>query len=208
MTVLPHVIAGLALLVALAVPRTAHAGIGDFIWEMSGPELFGLGVQCDIWFAKAVPHCKTPLDLARLSGRNEAEKRIWIRVEGTGYFSTTKDQGPLEFSWFRTWMVGADPVLHFGGWPFLGGRAYHGIGGSFNWLMGEFSSFGNLAWKAEPIAVRYGTVEYAMTLRRYGNGFDGDPSQADHLSKGTASELVVGGVVRLVVPPLRKPPTQ
>jgi hypothetical protein len=193
-----------ALFAILGVPRPGHAGLADYIWEMSGPELWGLGFECDIWFAKNTPHCKFA-DLVRLTGRDQSPKPIWVSVEATGYFSTTKDQNDIEFGWFQTWMAGVDPMINVGGWRFLNGRAYHGAGGSFNWLMGDFRPCGNQGWKIRPVVLRFGRWEYAYNLRLYRKGFDGDPSDPDHLSKGESSEVVHGFVVRLIVPPFRKP---
>jgi hypothetical protein len=162
----------------------------DMIYEMSGPQMWGLGLECELSFPGG--RCRGFQKAISITGDRDVDNDVWLALDARGYFSTGKDQDTVKFGWFDTWMAGVDPMVAFGGYdvPVLG-RVHHGIGGSFNWLMGNFAPFGNQALKVRFFRFEFpGPLEFTYDLRLYGNGFEGDPLRPDHLRKIEASERV------------------
>ena len=78
-------------LLVLATPRTGSAGIGELIWEMSGPQFVGGGIQCKFTLQLRVGNLLRDVARSRFSPHAEAEgevstftRRRAVRVHGEG----------------------------------------------------------------------------------------------------------------------------
>ena len=171
------VLAGLAILTLLGTPRQADAGLVDWIWEMSGPRMIGVAIDCR-FSSRDNPECYLFKPL--LSGPRE-RPRSWLSLEGGLYFSIPKEEedADQDYGFGDVWMVAIDPVVHIRSMLARDGRlkVYHGVGASYNVLFGgNFSSFDKLGAKIRPIAFEYEvsdvfTYGLLYTVRLYANEF-------------------------------------
>ncbi|HEY1303280.1 MAG TPA: hypothetical protein VGF24_07005 [Vicinamibacterales bacterium] len=195
----------------LATPRTGSAGIGEWIWEMSGPSMIGLTTGCSVGFKKnsasRVDRCsvfgipikpRSPLSTpvgTLLSDAMETVPtslgKIWLVLDGGAYFSLPKNSGEDEnekdFGFFHTGMGTVDPMIGF-----KSALGEHAVGMTANFVFGkEFAAFKNFGVKVRPISLRWHRVIWEWNIRLYPNGFDvvagSDPAE---LKKGDGFEWV------------------
>jgi hypothetical protein len=189
------------LLVVVAAPRTASAGLLDLIWEMSGPQLLGLGPHCEM----PLPANRKPQCVLYIVGgidRRDGDK-FFLILDAAVYFSTGKNAGddrkPIVFRLAHTGMFGIDPTLAYEWAGSRHTRWYSGIGVSLNGFFGQgFSPFDNYAVKLRPVAVehqfRVMKLSVEVNLRLYPNGFvtRERPRGAAALARGEESEWING----------------
>lgn len=200
-------------LAILAFPRTSHAGIIDVILEMSGPQLLGFGLQCDIALDDgATPQCM--LFGKRLGWETRRSERVWVDLLAAAYFSTGRDNEDKEnnvqhhFSAGRARMIGFDPMVSTRLNPSSSSshRLYSGIGVSLNRFFGpDIEAFNNWAIKLRPLGWDWDRgfafwgqtwkLDAAYNLRLYPNGFDA--TENGGLSSTSELEVVHGFVVGL-----------
>jgi hypothetical protein len=163
--------------VMLTIPRVAHAGIGEFIWEMSGPQMWGGGVQCKYSLKWELKQCYVTVPIPAIA--KAPAERFRFSIDGGLYVSTGKDADGVDYEAWKTWMLAFDPMIEFVTWEKTDRdinqrrELYHGIGGvSYNFLFGpDFRRFSNLAFKVRPIGYRYGRFAFEFDLRMYPDGF-------------------------------------
>ena len=163
--------------VMLTLPRIAHAGIGELIWEMSGPQMIGGGLECKFSPTTGkleISYATLPVPLLT----PEAPRRFRISLDGGIYTSTGKNAGDVDYQAFKTWMLAFDPMIEVvsydNGVQGKGRRElYHGVMGvSYNYLFGSgFAPFTNVALKLRPIGYGFGRFNVEFDLRMYPNGF-------------------------------------
>jgi hypothetical protein len=200
-------------LAILAFPRTSDAGLIDVILEMSGPQLIGFGLECDLAVdGDGKPEC-TILGIRLGSpGPEVRRRRVWVNVLAAAYVSTGRDGKEngqqIPFSGFETRMVGFDPMVAVRWSPDSWGshRLHVGGGFSLNRFFGaDIDTFNNWAFKVRPLAWdwdraflfwgRQWTLGAAYNLRVYPNGFDASPTGG--LASTSERELVHGFLVGL-----------
>jgi hypothetical protein len=195
---------GLALLALLAFPSAGHASIWDFIWSMSGPQMQGLVLHCELdWEGNAGKFGETKdqngnvIKNARAWTLTEcrfidkrfvgylaprADRRTWLTLDTIGYVSTGKnseDEGiQFDFSAWQNQMLAFEPLLEIRGPSFFGGDLvlHHGlIGATYNVLFGDFPTFDKLGFKFRPVGVTIKRrFNTAFQIRLYPNGFTED----------------------------------
>ena len=89
-------VVALALCFVAGGATRAQAGLGDVIWGMSGPQMYGYGfLRCRTPIAGGTTQCS--LVERRLGNKLERDtienRRAWVNLEGTIYTSGTKDAG-------------------------------------------------------------------------------------------------------------------
>jgi hypothetical protein len=141
---------GIVLSALLAFPTVSSASFMDFIYEMSGPQLVSVfPVHCEYDLLKHKSLCE--LYYWRFAGEANPESGFWLGFNSAGYFSTFKDSPTGEYGWFMSDMLTFEPMF----WGRSSSRFYHGIGLSTDFFVGkEFSRFGAVALKVEPLNVR------------------------------------------------------
>ena len=188
----------------LAFPRTSHAGLMDVIWEMSGPQLLGVGLQCDFRLQRGTnPEC-TFLGI-RLGPRPSESPRLWVNLLAAAYFSTGTDGEEngvqIPFSAGRARMIGIDPMAAVALYRGPTHRWHSAIGLSWNTFFGpDIDTFNNVAIKLRPVAWdrTFGnriTFGLAYNLRLYPDGFDATPTGG--LNSTSDPEVVHGFLVGL-----------
>ena len=199
-------------LVILAFPRSSHAGIMDVIWEMSGPQLLGFGLQCDIGLDRAIsPECM--LFGKRLGWESHQSQLVWVNLLAAAYFSTGRDNTDennqqVTFSGGRVRMIGFDPMFAMRVNPNAASahRLHVGLGLSLNRFFGpDIDAFNNVAIKVRPLAWDWDRpfrflgqswkLGAAYNLRVYPDGFDSTPNGG--LASTGDSEAVHGFLVAL-----------
>jgi hypothetical protein len=198
-----------AVVLVMGTPRTGSAGIAEWIWEMSGPSMFGVTTGCSVGlgmkdsFKERVNRCSLfgfPLKprLPEAPPNTPAEEtvpsglgKVWVVLDGGTYFSLGKNSGEdvneKEFLAFHTGMLTFDPMI---GFKTVWGE--HAVGLTYNYLFGkEFDSFSNVGVKVRPFSLRWHRVIWEWNIRLYPNGFDvvegSDPAA---LKKGDSFEWV------------------
>jgi hypothetical protein len=136
-------IAVIALVAVVAFPNEGRASFWDYIWEMSGPQMFQLvSFSYPIAFKVRPKECEVPgatcpevggrvfsrkaffLDDAPLHPpKDKKDKllhladrqgpRFWLVVETSAYTSTGKNSGQDEYEFGQTFMVAAEPLFEY-----------------------------------------------------------------------------------------------
>jgi hypothetical protein len=166
-----------AAVLVLSTPRTGSGGIGEWIWEMSGPSMFGVGLEC-----KYTLNGKLDLEHCYLVGAPIARgtppdtRRLRLSLESGIYFSLGKNASGQDYEFGKTWMATFDPMLEVVSHECGGLAIYHGIlGVSYNFLAGvDMDSFINVALKLRPIGFQFGRYNFEYNMRVYPNGFTAD----------------------------------
>ena len=98
-------------------PRVAEAGIGEFIWEMSGPQMVGGGVQCKFHLTGGLDICYVSFPLpAPLIAADAPKPRFRVSLDGGVYVSTGKNAGGVDYEAWKTWMLAFDPMIERVSW--------------------------------------------------------------------------------------------
>lgn len=165
----------IVLFASLAVPGAANAGIIDFIWEMSGPQMIGFLTNCEFDLHEDRHECRV-LDV-HLSGDRQfrEQRRLWLTLTGGAYFSTGRDSdtNTNEFELGSVKMLAYEPTLDVRSYQSRNLKFDHGvIGLSYFYLIGsKFKKYDNIGLKLVPIAVTIGPVNVAYNFRIFPNGF-------------------------------------
>jgi hypothetical protein len=165
--------------VLLVEPKTAHAGLIDFIWDMSGPQMVGAVLRCRVPLGGGTTQCEfVEKKVGIQSGQTDVMKgpRAWFNVEGAVYTSTGKNESDIDFRAFRTHMLAFDPVVEYAWVSNDRVRLFTGAGATLQFLFGDrFRRFGKAGFKVRPVGVELGDhVELAFNVRLYPDGFGAD----------------------------------
>jgi len=185
------------LLITLGAPRTSDAGILEFIWEMSGPQLIGYGHACILDLRAKPVRCQ--LDLIKDSPDGQNRRSVYLTLQGSIFFSTPRDQKTVEYDWFDVGMVALEPRLMMSSKvPSSrdGVRLTHGAGITYDYLFGKnFDSFDRLGFLIVPIEVTYRNIAIAAKIRLYRHGFTDDDFGVGQRTPESdrPSEAVYGG---------------
>ena len=181
--------AGIVVALMLMVPRTASAGMGefvDYIIGLTGPQMVGLPIACQLDLetretACYVSHVRIPQQDAGVDERYWQNRRFWVSIGGGAYVSTGKNSEMREFEAFRVGMLGFEPMINYRTVaPESRNFAIeHGAGPSLLYLFGKgFDSFVKGGIKVRPVAVTWTNIGrrrmdigVAYNLRIFPNAF-------------------------------------
>ena len=196
--------------VLVVTAQPARASIFDIFWEMSGPQLLGIGAQCEVGLNPGKEHGCAFLFYDGIRWGQRKRQRLWLSIEPAIYFSSGKnssDRGLIfAFRAGRARMFAIDPLVAFK-WAKKDSnrvRLYSAAGFSFNRFFGpEVDDFNNVAFKFRPIVADFrigaqSTLGFTYNFRLYPDGFDTQqrPGEA-RLLKGRSPEWVHGLAVAL-----------
>lgn len=187
---------GLFIAVLLGLPRSSDAGILEFIWEMSGPQLIGYGHSCRLPLGTKPVGCQ--VDVARDSP-DGPNRRAFLVLQGAAFFSTSRDSKTVKYEWFDVGMFAFEPtVMVASKMPSSrdGVRVAHGSGITYNFLFGrDFDSFDKFGILIVPFEVTYRNMAVAAKVRIYPNGFTDDEFGVGRRVEGgdRPAEAVYGG---------------
>ena len=192
------VVMGALFLAMLGTPRTSEAGLFDFIWEMSGPQMIGAGFGCLFTRKEAkreecriggVPPGPTVTSNEARAARKPGEQRnkLFFSLNGgyylsTGHDSTEKTADNTEvkngYDWQDVQMLAGTAGIAYrsmGHSAESNWRIHHGVGGTYNFLFGRhFQAFDKAGLTFAPIDVAYKRISVGFTARLYPNGFTRD----------------------------------
>jgi hypothetical protein len=167
------VVTGALLLAVLGVPRPTQAGLLDFIWEMSGPQMIGVGYGCYYTLGFEREECRIhgvtamPTTATRRHGP--------FIVLDTSYFLST-DKGKYDGGQVHMFMI--EPGVAFrtiGDTAAQDWRLYHSIGATYDYLFGkDMRGFDKAGIKITPFDLAYKRVAFAFEVRLYPRGFTDD----------------------------------
>jgi hypothetical protein len=183
--------AGIVLVALLAFPGSSHAGIFDFIWELSGPRLVTwLTFDCEFNLINPGAECRIYDIKVAGDAPPRAGRRLWLALDNGFY--TSIDKG--EYRRFENHMFAIEPMLR---WQSQHSR--HGVGVTYNLLYGaNFKTFDALGLKIVPFTIPARRVVIIPTIRFYTDSFIapqfgvGKATSEDVTRKG---ELVIGASV-------------
>jgi hypothetical protein len=172
------------LCATLAYPEHARAGLGDIIWEMTGPQLVGGIVRCRVPFNGTATQCD--VRTLRTNETKEVEK-IWFAAEGGVYVSTGHNGGGIPYEAWNIWMLTLEPMFEVR-YPSGGdisqaytrnsgvGAVYGGIGPMINRFLvkGPAEAFTKYGIKVRPIAIAYNGWAVEWNIRVYPDGVTPD----------------------------------
>jgi hypothetical protein len=183
---------GIALLTFLVclVPQVASAGLGELIWEMSGPQFAGANIRCRTQFNVWKPKCYvSPAVLVAFEGDKRVPRILtWLSIEGGVYVSTgknnTEDGTEFDYRFASVAMFGLEPMVEFVSplekiLPFLpdgdiekeGLTFYHGVGYMLDgFVLNNPGPFAMDGVKLRVIGVSYRKYEFDFNLRVYRHG--------------------------------------
>jgi hypothetical protein len=175
------VAAAIALVALLAFPRTGSAGLLDFIWEMSGPQMIGGGFACRWAADETLPQqCRVGgLRIEPLFTDQGEEPWLFLSMAGGWYFSTGKDSrdatgARVEYDFFENHMLTFEPTVEVLSRRFTPDlKMYQGLGGlTLNYLFGvDHKPFWKAGIKLTPILIEYKRWSFSANVRLYPDGF-------------------------------------
>jgi hypothetical protein len=183
---------GLIALILVGGARTSEAGIGDLIWELSGPQMVGAGVACRFSFKGIFQYCEWAAGVAGLTfnaAPNENPRWFWT-LGGAGYVSTGKNSrykdnrscptaaacagDEIDYHDFDHRMLSFEPTLDYlvsggmdAGLFLTAGPTFHAV-----WNR-DAPRFQKTGIKIAP-ELRFKSVTFSYNLRFYPDGFGPD----------------------------------
>jgi hypothetical protein len=217
-------LAGIVLAAVLASPQLASASIIDFIWEMSGPQMIGVPIYCDIDLRTDEKECRiggirlpspklTTVEKAAREREDyrafRATRTFWLSMQGGVFASTTKDSDMSEFEAWKVQMLSWEPMLGYRSFSSASERFVidHGLAGvSYFILFGsDFKRFHNVGFKFTPIGVTYRWVNVSYNVRLFPSGFTSEQFNVDGSSTThRGREILTGFSVGFLFPPVGK----
>lgn len=176
---LPVMVALVGIL--LIRPGDAQAGLMDFIWDMSGPQMIGGTFRCRIPVGGGATKCSAVgypvFGVDKFASDVMTERRTWVNLGAALYTSTGKNDGDTNYRAWRTEMVSFEPMVEHAWVSNARFRVFQGAGGTFQFLFGPDvpDAFGNAGFKLRLIGVEIGDLwEVAFNMRLYPDGFGSD----------------------------------
>lgn len=167
---------GVILFALFALPRPSDAGILEFIYEMSGPQLIGYGHSCILPLRSKPVRCD--IDVIREASDDRGRRGPHLALQGSVFFSTPRDSETVEYDWFDVGMVALEPTVLFASKVPTGSggvRVSHGAGITYNYLFGRhFDSFSKFGYLIVPVEITYRNIAVAAKIRLYQHGFTDD----------------------------------
>lgn len=168
----------------LAYPQHARAGLGDIIWEMTGPQMVGKIIRCRFPLNDTGPQCQVR---TLREDASKGEEKIWFAAEGGVYVSTGHNSGGHDYEAWNIWMLTFEPMLEVR-YPSGGdisraytkdsgrGAVYGGIGPMINRFLvkGPAKAFTRYGIKFRPIAIAYNGWGVEWNIRVYPDGVTPD----------------------------------
>ena len=175
-------VTGLFAAIMLVRPHTAAAGFVEFIYEMSGPQLLGIGPSCRIGLGSGqVPRCsffgaieafEPRVDTTRTPPRARLSSDF-------GYFTADGADVNGTYRFNEVKMIGIEPIVEVRSGQLGKATFHHGAGALFHHFRGDsFDSFWRRGVKVRvvsfelPVKSRV-AVGGAWNIRYYANRVEG-----------------------------------
>lgn len=206
---------GVLLVALLAVPRPSEAGLIEFIWELSGPQMIGGGFGCTFDTSGKRRDCRLASAASIVSETEPEDNGPFFFIGGEHTFSTGKNarhpetREVINYRFFRIHRLAVTPGVSFRNkWLLLGSaRVYHAAAVSGELFLGaDFSRFTKLGFALTPVEVIFDEtgssavkLGAALKLRYYPHGFTPDEfGFGSRLDFDRPAEWSIGGAMSLV----------
>jgi hypothetical protein len=172
--------------VLLGIPRASDAGILDFIWEMSGPQMIGIAEGC-LYSAKDKKFVQCRIgDIPTFLRRHMdiESKGPFIGFSAGLYGSTGVDSRTQQYDWFQVGMLELGTGLSFRSYQVGGAdnkevQFHHGFGVAYERLFGRhMRPVNKFAITVTPVDVTVKKIAFGVKLRLYPEGFTDDDFNA------------------------------
>ena len=187
-------------LVLVGSSGTAEAGIGDLIWELSGPQMVGVGINCRYDFRGKLKYCEWSPGVAGLQkqfsesvNRADSPESRWLWSWGVaGYVSTGKNNryddsracpprafacegNEIDYRAFDHRMLSFEPTIDYYVGDLRNARIFVSAGETFHVVWNrDAERFTKRGFKLVPIEIQTDRVTVAFNLRYYADGFGVD----------------------------------
>jgi len=163
----------------LALPRHSDAGLIDFIWEMSGPQMLGPGIMCIIGSTDRGCFGTSAITVERAARQANASRQLrhgpYLFLHGDWTFSTGKDTGDQHYDFFKTHRLAFAPQVMVRSGSAGNVGFFHGGGTTYEVLFGKgFDTFDKFGFVLTPVEAVFEHVSFAFRMRIYPNGFTPD----------------------------------
>ena len=171
-------VVGLLLIALVGIPRPSEAGLLEMIWEMSGPQMFGLGYSCmysprtQTW-----EQCRVGGNLIAQEPHTPKKKGPFLVLGASIMGSTNKNSETQPYHWGEIWMLALQPGVAFRSYDNAecAIQVHHGVGVEYEVLFGgDIQTFDKFAFTVTPVNVSFRRVAFGIKLRMYPNGFTDD----------------------------------
>jgi hypothetical protein len=165
------VVGGL-LLMLLGAPRPSNAGLLEIIWEMTGPQMLGLGYSCmHSPKTQTIEQCRWS-PLVRGLNTTTGIKGPFLVFGGSILGSTGVDSPSQDYDWLEIGMVTLDPGVAVRSHNQGDVQVHHAVGLSYNLIFGrDVETFHKWAITVTPYDITIVRFAVGLKLRLYPNGF-------------------------------------
>jgi hypothetical protein len=197
-------IAGSLLIAVLGVPRPSEAGLLEIIWEMSGPQMLGLGYGCMYSVRTgSLEQCRLGAGLISRDKNYATKNGPFLVLGGSILGSTGKDSRSQGYDWGEIWMLALEPGVAMRSYDNQQRdiQVHHGVGISYDVLFGDdIRRFDKFAITVTPVDVAFRRVAFGVKLRMYPNGFTDDEFKpGPRVSKNRPFETTLGFTFNLIL---------
>lgn len=182
--------------VGLLQPRASEAGLADFIWGLSGPQMFGVGYGCRWGFSGEQDVC----EIGAPGNLRDNDPRFFHTLAASVYFSTGLNvpyggSATVDYGAFRVWMLALEQSVSVRG--SVGKmRSYHGVGLTFTPGVSFHEGvhgFSNAGVKITPLElVVSNRLALSGVVRYFPHRFVPSDFNYDHPSASRDGEWTVG----------------
>ena len=196
------VVGTLLFALMLGAPRPSDAGILEIIWEMSGPQMLGVGYGC-LYSLKGERQCRIGSGFFKgLAQERTKGPGPYLGFTGIIYGSTGKDSATQQYDWWEVGMVALEPVIAFRSYECgTDVQVHHGVGISYDILFGrDIPTFDKFAFTVTAIDVTIKRVAVGVKFRLYPNGFTDDEFKpGPRLNMNRPFETTVGFTFNVIL---------
>lgn len=164
---------GMLLFALLGAARTSEAGLLEFIWGLSGPQMLGTGYGCTLTFKGNIEDCRLGASLTPPPALGQAVARGPFLFLGGALLLSTGRDSDQSYDGLEVQMVELTPALTFRSWtsPSSNFRVSHGAGVAFDFFSGDrFQHFTKVAFASTLVGFEYKRLVLSLTFRIYPDG--------------------------------------
>jgi hypothetical protein len=171
-------VVGSLLIALVGIPRPSEAGLLELIWEMSGPQMLGLGYGCMFSLRDgSLEQCRVGTNPIMQESHTAMKKGPFLALGASIMGSTGKNSATQHYHWGEIWMLALQPGVAFRSYDNAecAIQVHHGVGVEYEVLFGgDIRTFDKFAFTVTPVDVSFRRVAFGIKLRMYPNGFTDD----------------------------------
>jgi hypothetical protein len=172
---------GILLFAVFGMPRTSDAGLIEFIWELSGPQMIGGEYGCSFNLKWQLQTCRPGVSALTERRSSRFGPYIFLGVEGQVSTGKNSDDRPYEF--LKNYRIAFTPAVSVQSGSLGKSHIYHSVGLTYDLLFGlarkeapttDSYSFDKFGFTITPIEFVFERFSVGAKVRIYPNGFTAD----------------------------------